>query len=349
MSYRFKILARNSALTIIHHVFCDGTLWATSGRTVLCSLGAGWQPVTRFPFAAPRDFFGWSRPTARAMRADKCNLFVNRAGRVLGIRSGWVYALADQNLQRLFPIQGDCVLHGGICEDDDGWSYFGEYFMNPERKPVRIWRVDETLSRWETAHEFPAGKIRHVHGVYRDPYDSSALWCTVGDYAGECFLVRTRDRFQTLDWFGDGKQLWRAVHLFFTPEHVCWLTDSNLEPNHACRMSRRDGWLETGQALDCSGWYGTTTREGLHVAFTTVERGPAIRRKESSVLVSRDAFRWEEVFSFKKDFYRPMQVFKYGVISCPAGMMSADDLWISGEGLVGLDGASLRVSITEGE
>ena len=88
-------------------------------------------------------------------------------------------------------------------------------------------------------------------------------------------------------------------------------------------------------------------KEGLTVAFTTVERGPAIKRNESSVLVSRDAFHWEEVFAFKKDFWRPVQVFKYGVISCPSGDMSLHDFWISGEGLVGLDGCSLRVGIGE--
>jgi hypothetical protein len=247
----------------------------------------------------------------------------------------------------LFEIQGDCVLHRGICEDSSGWAHFGEYFMNPQRVPVRIHRLSPDLDRWEVAYEFPAGRIRHVHGVYPDPYDAQALWVTVGDYAGECYLMRTRDGFETLESFGDGTQIWRAVALFFQPDHVCWLTDSHLEQNYACRMDRRTGTLERGQPVPCSAWYGAPTTERLFVAFTTVEPGPAIQRSESSVLVSRDGFRWEEVRTYRKDFYRPMRVFKYGVISCPSGELSASDFWISGEGLVGIDGASQRLCIRE--
>lgn len=341
----FRVLERYPRLTILHHREADGTLWGTSGRAVLARRDGRWQTIARLPFAMPRDLFSFARPLARAARSDKCNVIVNSAGLALAIRAGQVYALRGSRPKPLFTIQGDSVLHRGLCEDEQGWVYFGEYFMNPGRGPVRIWRVAADGNHWETAYEFPAGSIRHVHGVFRDPYDPAALWAAVGDLGGECYLFRTRDRFQTVERFGDGSQTWRAVSLFFTPGHICWLTDSNLDQNHACRMDRDTGALETGQEIDNSGWYGAATEEGLYVAFTTVERGPAIHRRESSVLVSRDAFHWEEVFSFKKDFWRPVQVFKYGVISCPSGSLSQSDFYISGEGLVGLDGCSLRVAL----
>jgi hypothetical protein len=76
-----------------------------------------------------------------------------------------------------------------------------------------------------------------------------------------------------------------------------------------------------------------------------VETGPGVKRQESSVLVAEDAFHWREAMTFKKDPYRPVRVFKYGVISCPSGTMKNDRVWISGEGLVGLDGSSMRLEI----
>jgi len=283
---------------------------------------------------------------ARASRADKCNLYVNSQGRMLGIRAHTVYSIGPgQSLTRLLEIEGDCVLHRGISEDTEGWSYFGEYFRNPHRAAVRIWRISPDLGTPEAAHEFPPGSIRHVHCVLRDPFDAEALWVTVGDYAGECYLLRTRDRFRSVQSFGDGTQTWRAVVLFFTPEHVCWLTDSHLDQNHACRMDRRSGRLEIGDDVPCSSWYGLTTTDGLHIAFTTVERGPAIQRNESLVLVSHDAFHWEEVGSFHKDAWFPRRLFKFGVVSCPSGAMASEGVYISGEGLVGLDGISLRLGI----
>jgi len=217
--------------------------------------------------------------------------------------------------------------------------------MNPKRGSVRIWRVSPAMDSGEIAYEFPAGSVRHVHGVFRDPWDPEALWAAVGDLQGECHYVRTHDRFRTIETFGDGSQIWRAVTLFFTRDHVCWLTDSNLEQNHACRMERKTGKLEIGQKIDNSSWYGTLTKEGVYLGFTTVERGPGIHRQESSILVSEDAFQWQEVHTFKKDFWRPVRLFKYGVISVPTGQMPLGDFWLSGEGLVGLDGCSLNVKI----
>ena len=328
--------------TILHQREPDGTLWGTAGRIVLRrDPGGSWTQVAKLPFAWKRDLLALGRPLARALRADKANLFVNRTGNMLAIRASQVYRLDETGvLTPLFTIAGDTVLHGGICEDQAGWTTLGEYFMNPAREGVRIWRVNPALDTWEIAHTFPAGSARHVHGVYRDPYDEQALWVTTGDDDGECFFYRTRDRFKTLERFGDGGQAWRAVRLFFTAEHVCWLTDSQLEQNRALRMDRSTGRLEEGMPLRAPAWYGAQTSDGLYIAFTTVEPGPAIQRSSAAVMISEDAFQWQEVYQFTKDFWRPMKLFKYGVICCPTGPQSSAEFYVSGEGLVGLDGIS---------
>lgn len=349
---RLVALQRLRGLTIAHHLEPGGALWASAGRAVLRLAPEGHRDLWgRFPFVARRDLLGFTRPAARALRADKCNVYVNQADQVLGIRSGQVYHLqAGGPPHPLFPIQGDSVLHGGICEDDQGWTYFGEYFMNPGRGPVRIYRLSPGLDRWEVAHEFHSGSVRHVHGVYRDPYDSQALWVATGDNPGECHFYRTRDRFASLERFGDGSQLWRAVRLYFTPDHITWLTDSPLEQNYACRISRpspgkTETALERGQLLDASAWYGAQTQDGWYLGFTTVEPGPAIHTDRSSLLVSRDAFYWQVAATWLKDFWRPMKVFKYGVVSCPSGAMHSTSLYFSGEGLVGLDGCTLHARL----
>jgi hypothetical protein len=321
-------------------------MWATSGRNVFYGKEQNWHPFSRFPFCLPRDLLGFSRLTSRAMRSDKCNVLVNSNGKILGIRGGIVYALEqDKPVRSLFSIQGDCVLHRSLCEDQQGWTTFGEYFMNPQRQAVRIWRISPKLDQWEIAYEFKAGAVRHVHGIYRDPFEKENFWVTVGDFEGECHLLCTADRFKTFRSYGDGSQNYRAVNLFFTRETIAWITDSNLKLNHAFRLHRKTGKVEMGQELDGSVWYGCPTRENIFVAFTTVERGPAILTQASSVLVSEDAFHWEKVYSFKKDFYKPLQLFKYGVIACPSGEMSIHELYLSGEGLVGLDGRSLKADI----
>lgn len=346
MNYFLRIDQIIQQATIIHHIGADGGIWASYKRRILRSAGDDWQIIAELPASWPRDLFSFSRITSRIARADKCNVYINRLGSVLAIRAGTVYAVEGGRTRRLFSIQGDSVLHRSLCEDDEGFIYFGEYFMNPDRRAVRIWRVAPRLDGWQVAAELDGA--RHVHGVYRDPYQAGALWVTVGDFAGECCILRTTDGFKSFESYGDGGQNWRAVNLFFTPEHVAWLTDSNLERNHACRMLRSDGQLEIGQAVDAPVWYGCTTAEGLHVAFTTIEQGPAVISQESEVLVSEDAFHWQRVYGFRKDFWKPVKVFKYGVIACPSGDLSRNALYLSGEGLIGLDGISAKAAIDEG-
>jgi hypothetical protein len=256
-SFRVKAVETIPSVSILHHRNPDGSFWGTRGRWILHKDAYGeWQKIARFPFAAPRDYFGFFRPTARALRADKCNLYQNQAGRLMGIRAGHIYRMdSESKLVPMFEIQGDSVLHGGICEDHEGWTYFGEYFMNPGREPVVVWRLAPDMLSWEEAYRFQASTIRHVHGVYRDPYDDQALWAPVGDYAGECFFYLTRDRFETIERFGDGSQMWRAVRLFFTPDHICWITDSQLEQNVACRMDSlltHQHGTELGQRKGCT-------------------------------------------------------------------------------------------------
>jgi len=107
----FKITELIPNATIIHHIDGDGGVWATSGRRIIFRKEGDWQKIVSFPFAYPRDLFAFSRLTARAMRSDKCNLFVNRMGRKLGIRAGWVYAIEYESISPLFSIQGDSVLN----------------------------------------------------------------------------------------------------------------------------------------------------------------------------------------------------------------------------------------------
>ena len=344
-----KFQEKFAHITIAHHLDKDGTLWGTSGRKIYRKARQGkWEMIAQFPFATPRDYFGFPRLAARAARADKCNIYVNQHGFILGIRASRVYQILPGEAPRyLFSIQGDSVLHGSICEDDEGNFLFGEYFMNPDRKPVHLWKVSSDLSKWELAYTFPAGSIRHIHGIYRDPFNPGSYWAASGDFERECYLYHFQGDFQSPQRFGDGSQLWRAVRLFFAPDHITWLTDSNLDQNYACRLERSSGKFETGQTINASAWYGSVTKEGFMVGFTTVEPGPGILTNHSEILASRDGFHWESIKKFRKDRWRPMKLFKYGVISCPSGTMTQDEFYISGEGLAGLDGITRKISITE--
>lgn len=343
-----QIIEKYPEITIIHHRQKNGTLWATSGRKILYrNSNSGWLLFNKFPISYPRDLFSFSRPASRAMRSDKSNIYVNAKNSVIGIRGNKVYSIEEKKQPKeLLQINGDSVLHGGICEDAEGNIFFGEYFMNPNRIPVIIWKVSADLTHWESVFSFPEGSARHVHGIYPDPYESGIFWVTVGDFENECYFYKFDQEFNLVEKYGDGTQLWRAVRIFFTEEHILWLTDSNLDQNYACRMNRDTQEIEIGQKIDASAWYGSKTEDGIFVAFTTVEPGSGIKTSYSSLLTSKDGFKWSDAARFKKDSWRPMKLFKYGVISCPSGVFKSDEFFISGEGLQGFDGISMKIKIS---
>jgi hypothetical protein len=332
-------------LTLIHQIADNGVIWATKMATVYCSIDEGvtWQKFCCFPFILTRDIFSFSRLTSRIARTDKCNIYSNRYNHVIGIRAGTVYRLEKLVCKEMFSLQGDCALPCGVGEDRQGNIYICEYFRNTQRTSVKIHRIYADVSSWEIAWEFSPGEIRHIHGIFQDPYDINTLWVTTGDDDGECFFYKTTDNFKTIERIGDGTQIWRAVTLLFTPTHLCWLTDSHSEQNYACSMSRNNQTIAKHQKIDCSAWYGTTTVENNFIMFTTVENGLGIKSNYSNVLLSQDGIHWTSIYAFKKDRWKPRRLFKNGIISCPRGKMSLKKLMLSGEGLIGFDGRSIML------
>jgi hypothetical protein len=295
------------------------------------------------------DLAGVTRLTRRLLRLEKCNIRPTRTGQLLGIRGRrvWNLGTAKEIAPRpLFEIQGDCIMHRAMAEDADGNIYFGEYFMNPDRVPAKIWRIDPELENWSAVHEFDQPRIRHVHAVHSDPYQAGRLWITMGDFQDECYLAHTDDGFETVHFQGDGTQLWRSVGLIFKEDEIGWLTDTHIEQNQVVSLSRATGELTLHARRDASSWYNVETSEGLHLCTTTVEPGPGIQTDRARLLASRDGVEWEAVAEFAKDRL-PMRGFGFGSLSLPAGEVSRHGFWLSGEGLVGLEGISLLCSVED--
>jgi hypothetical protein len=331
-----------TALTIVHHHDPRG-VWATHNRDImfLAPNASDWQKVAIFPLNLPLDFALGTRLTARVSRADRCSVFPTSTGVLLGIRGCKAYAIDKGQFTELFTINGDTILIGGGAETANGWVYFGEYFMNPKRMPVRIWRLSNDLSQYAVAYTFPVGTIRHVHKVYQDPYDEKRIWVTTGDFKNECYLWYTDDGFQTLHNIGTGTQVWRAVSLLFTEDKLIWLTDTELEQNHIVSMDRRTHKIEFHGEVHSPTWYATQTSDGCYIATTTVEAAPGTTTDQAWVMFSEDAINWEKLKGFPKDRW-PLQPFKFGVLSLPGGYYSSEDFWLSGEALVDLDGKSVQ-------
>jgi hypothetical protein len=333
-------IADLSSFTIVHHVD-ESKILTSRGRVVVQHSMNGTRKIT-MPFERPRDFSFGIRMLERLLRADKC-LVVPHDGSVVIIRGGKVYRWGS-GLEIVGRLQGDCPLHRSSAEGASGSLYFGEYFMNPSRVPVRIHCLRPSGTTTEIAYEFPAGQIRHVHGIHRDPFHATRLWVTVGDENGECYLYWSDDEFDTIHRIGDGSQLWRAVGLMFSDDAVLWGTDSPHRTNHFVAMDRASGELRVGQKVEGTIWYAGRTCDGVYFAGSSVEKGPGVTTNRANVYVSWNGVQWECKAGFDKDCL-PMPAFKWGTISFPSGSFSSEQIWISGEALRGLDGRSQLLNL----
>jgi hypothetical protein len=286
------------------------------------------------------------RLTRRALRLDMANVVLNhdRSGLVI-LYQGLLYFfnLADASLQQVGQMR-HCrnTLYNSIAVTARG-IYFGEYGGNLNRAAVPIWCSRDGGRSWKVVHEFPEGSIKHVHGVYVDPY-SDLLWVSTGDFEKECFLNCVDEDFNHLQSFGDGTQQWRPVSLLFEKDKILWGMDSPLETSYLQEFDRTTGTLSRHAEFPGPVWYTKQFKDGSVLLQSSVETGPGVKGKHAHLFGSRNNREWIDLAQYKKDIW-PMPFFKFGVLSFADGPQSLDDFVLFGEGLVGMDGKAVIASV----
>lgn len=328
-------------------------LYDTASRNTIVSTGCRFEAVIRgvvHRFVLPVSPLlagGLSfRMTRRVVRLDDSNAALNKQGDgIVLVYRGAVhfYDLARRRLHRTGTLR-QCrhVLHRGLAVTAHG-IYLGEYGRNPHRRPVPIYRSRDDGRSWDVAYEFAGGSIRHVHGVFRDPY-ADRLWMPTGDREGECYLVSADYDFTGVVRYGDGSQAWRAVTLFFDPDRIVWAMDSEYETSYLQVFDRRTATLTRGRAFPGPVWYGKRLADGRALVQTTVEIGPGVRRPQACVFASSDLVEWREAGCFDKDRW-PLRLCKFGVVAFCDGHQTSEDFVLFGNALRGLDGQARRARL----
>ena len=258
--------------------------------------------------------------TARLLRLGIHHL-ANTGNSLLAVANRATFCLNRGEAHRISPLHGSRPLVLGQSAD---CVFYGEYRSNPDRSPIHIWRWREGRDDWEITWTFT--DIRHVHGVFHDPY-TDYLWVTTGDYDNEAGIWCTEDNFQTLNKVAGGSQQLRAVQLLFTKEFVYFGSDAPDEPNHLYRMRRNGEALEKLASVGSSVFYGCKVGESLFFS-TAVEPSSVNTTRFVEVWRTDDGDHWYCFLTFRKDWW-PMKYFQYGQVLFPAGPGDGKHLYIT--------------------
>ncbi len=294
-----------------------------------------------------KNLFSPFRLSRRALRLDKCNIVPVEGGLVV-IRQGKVFRYDEmaKELTFVFSLK-NCrnVLHQSIAVINNNELFFGEYGNNPLRKEVPVYRSSDGGRRWEAVFCFPAGKAKHVHGCYYDPYEDR-IWTLTGDFKDECNIICSDRNYTDIEWIGDGSQTYRACNLFFEQDTVHWIMDSQLENSYHIQLDRKSRTVTRKQLFPGPVWYIKRLGNGYYLAATAQEIGEGVQDQYAHLMVSRDLDQWEDIYQFQHDGL-PKRYFKFGVIGFPDGLQDSGSFYLFGEAIRGLDGKMALCAIEE--
>jgi hypothetical protein len=292
-----------------------------------------------FPTAPWKPAAAIFRPIQRLLRY----MFYN----VIKLSDGSLFVTFDRTAGilrngrfELLPIERPCrILRGGCALDEKGDLFFGEYVYNTGRNLIRIYKYRSTTHHLDVVHEFPAGSIRHVHGIYYDSF-ASALWCCTGDFGNECRIMRTKDEFRTIETVGGGDETWRCVSLLFNSSGVYYGTDAEFRRNYLYRFdgqtAERTVLTEVGGPV----YYSRAAGNDLFFGVTA-ELCPSQTDRSATLWHVGPDNTAARTACFEKDAL-PLR-FQFGLLHFPAGAGLPGRLFFHGLALKGADNKTFQV------
>lgn len=238
-----------------------------------------------------------------------------------------------------------------VCVCNERWvAVWGDYGSNEDLDSINIYGLTAD-NKVEKIYSFEEGQIRHVHNII--PKIDGGYYILTGDQEAGAGIYESDSRFEKVKPVKVGKQQYRAVIGFDTPEGLLYATDAVNERNYVYLL--RAG-QEPIMLYDLNGSciYGTRV-QGNYYFSTTVEpdennrgilswvskrRGKGILSDEVHLVVADAQMRFETIVKQKKDCF-PMKLMQYGAMQFPRG--ESTELWCYPVAVKKVDGTALKL------
>ena len=225
------------------------------------------------------------------------------------------------------PVQGR-PLSATVLRDINGFDdsvIIGDYNLNPERNPVSLYQRNSN-GEWRCAYTFPAGMVRHIHGVFADR-DAQKVYILTGDEDAESGIWIAENNFDAVKPLLVGSQQYRACQMIAAHGHILYMTDAPSEKNAIYRVN--DGCAERfadlegtciyGSGSNSTGVFSTTCEPDAHAKnrveyWLSSKPGKGICGRTISVFILRADGTRETVAQFEHDGL-PLRLFQYGTVT----------------------------------
>ena len=231
-----------------------------------------------------------------------------------------------------------------LCQSAIGAIFYGEYFYNPQKKAVNVYKSIDCGRTWEVAYTFKDGEINHIHGIFNDPINDG-LWIVTGDTDDGSIVGYTTDDFMHLEYVFKGSQKYRSCVPLFKNTDIIYATDSQYEPNTIRVLNRETKSIRDIQPIQGSGIYASDLSSGYAIS-TTVEPSKVNLDKFSHLWFSHDGYNWQEVCKFKKDIWKTT-LFQFGSIRFPHFAVKSEELVVTGRAVKTIDQSTLIIPISQ--
>jgi hypothetical protein len=333
---KLSLRPKSELISMAVHYCGRGRLLASAGTNLYTGDTAGrkLQRIAQMPMSRAEQVVEVVPVFQRLLRGGIKNVLSLDDKSVLVVDHGRMHRLGihDRSIRLVHELpRGRRPLTYAFSKDGKGVIYYGEYWSNPAREAVRVWRSEDG-NCWEIAYTFPPSAIRHVHAVQYDPF-TNYLWIATGDLDDECQIAFSEHGLRWLQPIGQGSQTWRTVSLVFTEDALYWGTDDPGGHNYIYRWKRADGFLEKVAWVKGPVYY--SKKVGDYLLFSTaVERGEGDQDGYARIYAVDKDLNCQEVYRLAKDRWHPV-FFGYGVLEFARGDTDGESFWVTARGLVG--------------
>lgn len=225
----------------------------------------------KLPMAAWKRLASNFRVLERLLHTEiRCGVWLDKNNVILIIGCGiYCFNIGERTLIKEFSLDNK-PLSALKVENINGFEdsvLIGDYGKNNERGPVNIYRRSTETGKWSVVYTFPAGKVRHIHGLFSDA-ENSCVYIATGDEDSESGIWKATQNFKCVEPLLLGKQQYRCCQIFPMKNEIIFLTDAPSEKNHIYIYSNNT--LSQGPQIDGTCIYGVSAGN-VFIGSTTVE------------------------------------------------------------------------------